>query len=83
MPAGFLNRPVPSTETVRVPSGLVGVHTAYDIVTTFISYYHVLYAVWSLKRITEDGIHLSITNYFEENKPSYYSKYTDVKSFVK
>ena len=70
VPAGFFNRPAPSTETVRVPSGLVGVHTAHDIVT-FISYYHVFYAVWSLKRITEDGIHLSITNYFEENKPSY------------
>lgn len=52
---------------------LVGVQTAHDIMT-FISYYHVLYAVCSLKRITEDGIHLSITNYFEENKPSYYSK---------
>ena len=69
MPAGFFNRPAPSTETVLVPSGL-GFHTAHDIVT-FISYYHVLYVVWSLKRITEDGIHLSITNNFEENKPSY------------
>ena len=63
-------------------SFLAGVHTVYMDIVTFISHYNVLYAVWSWKRITEDGIYVSVTNRFEENKPSYYSKYTNVKSFV-